>query len=102
MECQSFRKLIIQNKRRQFQLDGRYCFKYFDDKRCAIEVLKKRSFSFASDIWAFGVVLFEIYSLGEIPFGSLVSSEVVEQVTQGKRLNKPYLCPDAIWDLAIQ
>jgi serine/threonine protein kinase len=64
------------------------------------EALKKRRFSEKSDVWAFGVTAWELFTDGEVPFAFVTSDETVaERVCGGERLPRPVNCPDALWTL---
>uniref|UniRef100_A0A914QT40 Protein kinase domain-containing protein n=1 Tax=Panagrolaimus davidi TaxID=227884 RepID=A0A914QT40_9BILA len=63
-------------------------------KWLAIESLKNYEFSLQSDIWAFGIVLFEMYSFGEMPFSKIENSQLLKHLENGNRLEKPELCPN--------
>lgn len=71
-------------------------------KWCAIESLDDRLFSEASDVWAFGVVMWEIASYGRMPYDQLKTQEVQRKVREGLRLEKPANCPDELYDLMQQ
>ena len=44
-----------------------------------------------SDVWAFGVILWEVFTNCEMPYGKLTNAQVVDQVTKsGLRLPKPH------------
>ncbi|PAV77722.1 hypothetical protein WR25_16368 [Diploscapter pachys] len=66
-------------------------------KWTAIEALKENSFSVKSDVWSMGVVLYEIYSCGQIPYKNIPSSELQMHLLNGNRLEKPEMCPDEIY-----
>ncbi|XP_033123156.1 fibroblast growth factor receptor 1-like [Anneissia japonica] len=49
----------------------------------------KRLFSMKSDVWSFGVLMWEILTLGSKPYGKMSINTVVEKVSAGLRLKKP-------------
>ena len=56
----------------------------------------------ASDVWGFGIVLYEIWSIGERPYGSTWGNNLVlEYVQKGYRLPPPPGCPRQIYQLMI-
>ena len=59
------------------------------------EVLVESCYSTKSDVWALGVVLWQIFSGGERPFSTLSAEQAAVYVTEGGRLDKPTGCsPD--------
>jgi len=69
----------------------------------APEILNRQIYTTKSDVWSFGVVIWEIFSFADVPYGLLTNKEVTEQVTQRKiSLGKPNDCPDQVYNLLIQ
>ncbi len=65
----------------------------------APEVLKRRKYGEASDVWSFGVLLWEIFTLATVPYYELtLNTQVVEAVTSGQTLTFPEGCPQSIYD----
>lgn len=52
--------------------------------------------SLNSDIWSFGVCLWEIFNSGCTPFPGLSNEEVAQQVINGKTLEPPEKCPTEV------
>ena len=47
-------------------------------------------FSESSDVWAFGVTAWEIFTLGQTPYtGMLIGNEFIQYIQVGNRLPKP-------------
>ena len=65
----------------------------------APEALKDGLTSVASDVWSFGVVLWEMVTLAEMPYGMYSNNEVWEFVTKGKVMDKPDNCADDLYAL---
>ncbi|KAM8907931.1 tyrosine-protein kinase ITK/TSK isoform 2-T3 [Spinachia spinachia] len=83
----------------RFVLDDQYtssqCSK-FPIRWSAPEVIKFSKFSSKSDIWSFGVLMWEVYNEGRLPYENHSNVEVVESLNKGLRLLKPRLAPEAI------
>lgn len=56
-------------------------------------------FTLESDIWSYGIVLWEIYSFGKQPYYGHTNEEVVKLILQGIMLIPPEDCPTLIYDL---
>ncbi|XP_046854094.1 tyrosine-protein kinase receptor Tie-1-like [Xenia sp. Carnegie-2017] len=65
----------------------------------AIESIKDSVYTEKSDMWSFGVVLFELFTLGGTPYPGLHVSEVYAHLLNGNRMVPPINCPDIIADL---
>uniref|UniRef100_A0A3B3U4K8 Tyrosine-protein kinase n=1 Tax=Poecilia latipinna TaxID=48699 RepID=A0A3B3U4K8_9TELE len=86
----------------RFVLDDQYTSSQgskFPVKWSAPEVIKYSKFSSKSDIWAFGVLMWEIYNEGRLPYENRTNAEVVESLNAGLRLLKPRLAPNAVYSL---
>nr|XP_040020494.1 high affinity nerve growth factor receptor [Gasterosteus aculeatus aculeatus] len=60
------------------------------------ESIMYRKFTTESDIWSFGVVLWEIFTCGKQPWYQLSNSEAIECITQGRELERPRTCPKEV------
>lgn len=70
---------------------------------CAPESLKSKHFSSASDVYMFGVTMWEMFSFGKEPWFGLNMSEILENIsTQKKRLPCPQACPTMVYQTLIQ
>ena len=65
------------------------------------EAILYAKFTTQSDVWSFGVVLWEIFSYGIQPYFSLSNEEVVQHVRDGNIMNSPEGCPKEIYDVMV-
>ncbi|ESN96464.1 hypothetical protein HELRODRAFT_189258 [Helobdella robusta] len=68
----------------------------------APEVITSQIFSEYSDVWMFGVLLWEIYSTGEIPYRNFSDMEVMEMIKSYRILTNPPQCLANIYSLMVQ
>ncbi|KAG9510823.1 Tyrosine-protein kinase CSK [Fragariocoptes setiger] len=66
-------------------------------KWTAPESLRLGEFSSKSDMWSFGILLFEIYSFGRTPYPRIPLADVVKYVEEGYRMEAPNGCPPEIY-----
>ncbi|NXP73107.1 NTRK1 factor, partial [Ramphastos sulfuratus] len=63
------------------------------------ESILYRKFTTESDLWSFGVVLWEIFTYGKQPWYQLSNTEAIECITQGRQLERPRTCPAEVYSL---
>ncbi|XP_013868087.1 ephrin type-B receptor 5 isoform X2 [Austrofundulus limnaeus] len=68
----------------------------------APEAFQHRKFSSASDVWSFGVLMWEVMSYGERPYWDMSNQEVMKAVADQYRLPPPHSCPPALHSLMLQ
>uniref|UniRef100_A0A096MHA1 Tyrosine-protein kinase STYK1-like n=1 Tax=Poecilia formosa TaxID=48698 RepID=A0A096MHA1_POEFO len=65
----------------------------------APEVLARRTASNSSDVWSFGVLLYEMVSLGDPPFAHIMSTELLQYLQRGKTLKRPTNCSNTLYSM---
>ncbi|NXG75251.1 FES kinase, partial [Baryphthengus martii] len=68
-------------------------------KWTAPEALNYGRYSSESDVWSFGILLWEAFSLGAVPYANLSNQQTREAVEQGMRLDPPKQCPEEVYQL---
>ncbi|XP_014670463.1 PREDICTED: tyrosine-protein kinase Abl-like, partial [Priapulus caudatus] len=71
----------------------------FPIKWTAPEGLAYNTFSIKSDVWAFGVLLWEIATYGMSPYPGVDLTEVYHLLEKGYRMERPQGCPENVYDL---
>uniref|UniRef100_A0A8B9N8E8 Tyrosine-protein kinase n=1 Tax=Accipiter nisus TaxID=211598 RepID=A0A8B9N8E8_9AVES len=70
----------------------------FPVKWCPPEVFNYSRFSSKSDVWSFGVLMWEVFTEGKMPFEKSSNYEVVTMVSQGHRLYRPKLACKQVYE----
>ena len=82
-------------------------------KWSAPETVQYGKSSVKSDVWSFGICLWELFSRGMIPYAAMSNSEAVDKVIEGSLVLPPYLknvgyrlpkpkdCPDEVYSIMM-
>jgi len=68
----------------------------------APESLYDNVYSVKSDIWSFGILMWEVVTLGSTPYTGLHPSEVMKKVRDGYRLEKPEHCKRELYNIMVK
>ncbi|XP_041826605.1 tyrosine-protein kinase SYK isoform X2 [Melanotaenia boesemani] len=65
----------------------------------APECMNYFKFSCKSDVWSFGVLMWEAFSYGHKPYKGMKGNDVMQMIESGQRMDPPPNCPPEIYDL---
>uniref|UniRef100_A0A4W4GB11 Tyrosine-protein kinase n=1 Tax=Electrophorus electricus TaxID=8005 RepID=A0A4W4GB11_ELEEL len=68
-------------------------------KWTAPEALNYGRYSSESDVWSYGILLWETFSLGVCPYPGMTNQQAREQVEKGYRLSCPQKCPEEVYKI---
>ncbi|MXQ87847.1 hypothetical protein E5288_WYG015338 [Bos mutus] len=71
-------------------------------KWTAPEALNYGRYSSESDVWSFGILLWETFSLGVCPYPGMTNQQAREQVERGYRMSAPQHCPEEIFKIMMK
>ncbi|CAI2722964.1 unnamed protein product [Schistosoma spindalis] len=74
----------------------------FPIKWTAPEGLSYYLFSSKSDVWAFGVVLWELATYGLSPYPGVELHDVYHLLEKGYRMERPHGCPEAVYSIMLR
>uniref|UniRef100_A0A8C1P8E8 receptor protein-tyrosine kinase n=1 Tax=Cyprinus carpio TaxID=7962 RepID=A0A8C1P8E8_CYPCA len=67
----------------------------------APEAITYRKFTSASDVWSYGIVMWEVMSYGERPYWDMSNQDVIKAIEEGYRLPPPMDCPVSLHQLML-
>ncbi|XP_048364833.1 tyrosine-protein kinase Tec isoform X2 [Sphaerodactylus townsendi] len=73
----------------------------FPVKWCPPEVFNYSRFSSKSDVWSFGVTMWEVFTEGKMPFETNTNYEVVTMISRGRRLFRPKLASKNVYEVMM-
>uniref|UniRef100_A0A8C6RSB0 Tyrosine-protein kinase SYK n=1 Tax=Nannospalax galili TaxID=1026970 RepID=A0A8C6RSB0_NANGA len=76
------------------QTHGKWPVKWY-----APECINYYKFSSKSDVWSFGVLMWEAFSYGQKPYRGMKGSEVTAMLEKGERMGCPQGCPREMYEL---
>merc|ERR1711944_81276 len=65
-------------------------------KWLAVECITQKKYSEKSDVWSFGILMWEVMTRGEQPYPEMKKEQVKHHVQRGGRLQKPDHVPPEI------
>ncbi|XP_043994157.1 tyrosine-protein kinase STYK1-like isoform X2 [Gambusia affinis] len=65
----------------------------------APEVLARRTASNSSDVWSFGILLYEMVTLGDPPFAHIMSTELLQYLQRRKTVKRPTNCSNTLYSM---
>ncbi|KAK3103925.1 hypothetical protein FSP39_022961 [Pinctada imbricata] len=71
-------------------------------KWMAPESIEKGTYTVKSDVWSFGVVLWELMTRGASPYGEVDNWDMTRYIRDGRRLPRPEFCPLPLYKLMLQ
>lgn len=88
------RALGVDDDYYQANKGGRWPIKWY-----APECILFGTFSHASDVWSFGVTIWEMYTFGETPYDEMGQQDLVSFLEAGHRLSCPENCPAKVFEI---
>ncbi|XP_059572134.1 macrophage-stimulating protein receptor isoform X3 [Alligator mississippiensis] len=71
-------------------------------KWMALESLQIQKFTTKSDVWSFGVLMWELMTRGASPYSEVDPYDITHYLLQGRRLPQPEYCPDLLYEVMLR
>ncbi|XP_062328311.1 macrophage-stimulating protein receptor [Osmerus eperlanus] len=71
-------------------------------KWMAIESLQTQKFTSKSDVWSFGVMMWEMLTRGASPYPEVDPYDITHYLLKGRRLPQPQYCPDPLYAIMLE
>jgi len=71
----------------------------FPVKWTSPEALKKSLFSNKSDVWSFGITLWEMWSFGRVPYPKVPVKVLMDKILKGYRMDSPDNCHQSVYEV---
>ncbi|XP_047660691.1 tyrosine-protein kinase SYK isoform X7 [Tachysurus fulvidraco] len=68
----------------------------------APECMNFFKFSCKSDVWSFGVLMWEAFSYGQKPYKGMKGNEVIQLIESGERMGAPLNCPSEMYNIMLK
>ncbi|XP_018792765.1 PREDICTED: tyrosine-protein kinase Drl [Bactrocera latifrons] len=68
-------------------------------KWMSLETIQQKHYNEGSDVWSFGVLMWEMCTLGKLPYAEIDPYEMEHYLKDGYRLAQPYNCPDELFTI---
>ncbi|XP_047739072.1 tyrosine kinase receptor Cad96Ca isoform X2 [Hyalella azteca] len=89
-----FARDVANNHVYERKSDGRLPIRWM-----ALESLYDNIFTSKTDVWSFGILLWEIVTLGSTPYPGMSAEEVMKRIKSGYRLEKPSYCKREMYNI---
>lgn len=74
----------------------------FPIKWTAPEAANFSKFTIKSDVWSFGIVLYEIITKGGTPYPDMTNAEVLSRIDKGYRMPQPHGCDSKYYNIMVE
>ncbi|XP_034979586.1 tyrosine-protein kinase Srms [Zootoca vivipara] len=71
-------------------------------KWTAPEAAIYQTYSPKSDVWSYGIFLYEVFTYGQCPYEGMTNQETIQQITRGYRLPRPNSCPAEVYGVMLE
>lgn len=70
-------------------------------KWMAIESLQTQKFTTKSDVWSYGILMWELLTRGASPYPDVDPYDITHYLLKGRRLPQPQFCPDTLYSIML-